>query len=260
MKIIVTGSTSPIGKILINRLIESGHTVVPLGGSESDVWTLGMTIPLAIEGDALIHLAHDREFTFRENSQAIRLIVDSFSGYKIFLSSMSAHSKSKSNYGQSKFASEDCFLETSGAVLRAGVVYGPEVEGIYKTCQSMIYDLPIIPLPFNGTSRMFTTHIEDLCEEFLDVLNSRRSGIFLAANPWPISFKKLLRRIEQQNPKSGIRIYISISPTLTRLILAILTILKIKNPTLDSLRSLDTEVSLLELSNIAPPKTSFRIL
>lgn len=260
MKIIVTGSSSSIGKILIKRLIESGHSVVALGGSSSDVWTLGMKIPLEIQGDALIHLAHDREFTFRENLYAIQLLIDSFSGYMIFLSSISAHSKSKSNYGQSKFASERCFLGSSGAVIRAGVVYGSEVEGIYKTCHSIIQKFPIIPLPFNGASRMFTTHIEDLCEEFLEILNNQQSGIFLAANPWPISFRKLLDKIEQQTPKSGKRKYLPVSPNLTRFALAILKVLKIKHSIYDSLKSLDTEVSLLELSNIAPTRTSFRIL
>ena len=259
MKIVVTGSTSSIGNYLSEILSQEGHIVIALGGSNSEIWKLGQVFPSNISADALIHLAHDRRLSQEENILAAKKLSSSFQGYQLFLSSISSHSKSKSIYGSSKYSIEQEFCQSDAATLRAGIVYGIGIQGVYETLQTLIARLPIIPLPYSGKSRMFTTHIDDLCTEICKMLKEQPTGIFLAANPWPMSFKALVQEIANEVDGKK-KIVIPISRFLTRRGLDFLTFLGFKNPNLDSLKSLDSEVSLPELGSIFESLTPFRSL
>ncbi len=257
MRIAITGSSSSIGRNLTYRLQEEGHEVIPFGGRTSKYWQLGQEFPSIVDVDILIHLAHDRGLSYFENIAATRKLTKSFLGYKIFLSSISAHSHARSIYGKSKFASESHFLEGSGAVLRAGVVYGPSIDGIYRKILDFSRASPIVPVPFGESTRLFTSHIDDLCSEICAMVEEKPKGIFLAAHPWPTSFRELIQKINLSMLGRPTK-YVNISPIFSLLLLHLLSLAHLKSSLIDSLKSLVRGVDLSELSVLQPSKTRFR--
>lgn len=258
MIIAISGSTSAIGKQLSNRLLMEGYQIVLLGGRDSSLWKLGEPFPRGISADVLIHLAHDRSLDLYENIDAINTLVNSFHGYMILLSSLSSHSRTKSTYGMSKNFAEMKFLENGGAAVRAGIVYGPNAQGIYHLLQSLCLRLPLIPMPYSGRSRFFLTHIDDLCSEIINLVKIRSSGIFFGANYWPHTLKNILMHISDSQGKT--RYFIGISPLVTRAFVHLASRIGLKSQVLDSLKSLQNEISNSEISDLNTPETLFRSL
>lgn len=256
MRVVVTGSTSVIGQRLITKLSEAGHTPVPLGGSGSNIWRLGQKLPCDLNIDALIHLAHDRSLSFKENIDAATILCNSFLGPKIFLSSFSAHSKSVSKYGQSKFATEAIFNNSNGTSLRAGVVYGDKVEGIFAQIELLIRKFYIIPLPYVGASLLFTTHIDDLIAEIVAKLDIFECSTTFAAHPMPISFNNLSFQIQKTLGLKRRTVGIWRQPL--DILMKSLVRLVPNFPMVDSLLSLSSEASYEELSKLKIPNSNFR--
>ena len=257
MKILITGASSVLGQTLNRYLLKQGHETYLLQGKQSTVWNLGQELPSCFQADALVHFAYDRGATLEQNVISINMVVNSFNGYKLLISSFSAHSKSKSTYGKSKFIAERIFTENRGSALRAGIVFGKEVQGIYGLLNKYLQVLPLSPLPFQGHRRLFVTHIDDLCEEILRTLELKSVGIIFAAHPWPISLRKLFeiisKNIGRRNQKT-----IGLPTVLTRVIIAVLKLFHFKSSSVDSLESLSIEVSATEISKLLPSITKFR--
>jgi nucleoside-diphosphate-sugar epimerase len=258
MKIAITGSTSGIGVYLNNRLQEMGFSTILLGGKTSEVWKLGQIVPKSIEADVLIHLAHDRSQSQDENVSAIEKICKTFSGRKINISSLSAHSNAISNYGKSKFYGEKIFTNFNGISLRCGVIYGANYYGgIYSQIEMLIRRIPFaIPVPYNGLSSMFTTHIDDLVNEIVDSLYSKRSGVIFSASPYPVSLYGLINQVLMKSAHR--RILVSIPREPLNSIGKILIRIKPRLKMIDSLMSLSSEISKEELSSLLIPNTMFR--
>jgi nucleoside-diphosphate-sugar epimerase len=259
MRIAITGSTSSIGNHLVNRLTLAGYDVIPLGGRSSDLWKLGMKFPEFLEADFLLHLAHDRTLTLKENVNATDLLVSSFQGGKIFLSSLSAHTSAKSIYGKSKYESEKLFLAHGGKVIRAGLVFGPNVGGMYLTLKKMTRAFPIIPVPYSGAPRLYMTHIDDLCDELIDLISRAERGVVLGAHCWPITLSDFIRRVRKQTSTHSFIVLVPIPRSILEIIRKILSPLKLRISLLDSLASLSTQINSEEFSNLVPPSKDFRI-
>ena len=256
MRVAVTGSTSVIGQRLVAKLSEAGHTPVPFGGSQSNIWRIGQKCPTELKFDALVHLAHDRSLSVKKNVEAAKVLCHSFMGRKVFLSSFSAHSKSVSKYGQSKYAMESIFNKSNGSSIRAGVVYGEKVEGIFAQIELLINKLPLIPLPYRGASLIFTTHIDDLIAEIVSEIASGESVTTFAAHPMPMSFNNLSFQVQK---KLGlIKRTINIWRQPLDALMKILVRLAPNFSMVDSLLSLSCEASYEELSELRIPKTDFR--
>ena len=258
MIVALTGASSSIGQHLSNYLIQSGHRVIAVGRQESFRWHLGEDLPKDLEADVLIHLAHDRRLSVEENIRSVRLILGSFDGHCIFLSSLSAHSNSKSIYGRSKFASEGLFLENQGTVIRAGIVFGSRILGVHYLLQTLKSSLPILPLPYSGHSRLFVSHIDDLCEEIERRLVSKDGGRVFAAHNWPYSIRHLITLLPIEDKKYRKQMQIPIPRTFMKLVLYPLRGLARRISAIDSLLSLECEISNLEISQLTRPLTKFR--
>jgi hypothetical protein len=257
MRVAVTGSTSVIGQRLLSKLSDSGHTPIPFGGSESNIWRIGHRCPSNLDLDAMIHLAHDRSFTVHENIEAATILCESFKGKKIFLSSFSAHSESISIYGQSKYAIETIFNNSNGSSIRAGVVYGDNVEGIFAQMEFLIRKLPIVPLPYRGSPLLFMTHIDDLASEIVKNLNKSEGLTTFGAHPMPISLSNLCFQIQKvySLKQRSISIWRQPLDVSLRLLVRFLP----NFPMVDSLLSLSCEASYEELSKLNVPETIFRV-
>ncbi len=256
MRIALTGSTSGIGLFLREKLAIQGIEVIELGRHQSNFWQLGDRIPQLENVDALIHLAHDRQRTLKQNIQDARVICESFSGRKIFLSSFSAHSGSKSKYGRSKFEMERVFSEFGGVSIRAGIVYGGDVGGIYKQLNDLILSLPLIPVPYAGNSLLFTSHIDDLVKEIISSLTSYSEKPIFGAHPNPISLFELMRKLSGALEVK--RYFLSIPPPFLSLTLPALIALFPNISSFDSLLSLSNQPSFSEVSQLEIPRNVFR--
>jgi nucleoside-diphosphate-sugar epimerase len=256
MRVAVTGSTCAIASHVVAGLSSAGYTVIETGGSTSNIWRLGQEFPLGLDADALIHLAHDRSLTVKQNIQAASLLCTSFKGPKIFLSSFSAHSKSLSRYGKSKFAMEDLFNKSNGASIRAGVVYGNQVGGIFEQLENFIAKLPIIPVILRGHPLLFTSHIDDLVFEILSKLRAVDGQTTFAAHPKPITLKNLCIEISHSGGFQKPFLFIPKQPidSIARLLIRVIPNFQL----MDSLLSMSCEVSYGELSKLKVPETTFR--
>jgi nucleoside-diphosphate-sugar epimerase len=256
MRIIITGSTCQIGRRLVERLKSEGHEITSLEGRQSRTWRIGEAIPPDFPADALIHLAHDRSHSFQESRENALVLCKSIEGKKVFLSSLSAHSKSISNYGKSKYETEMVFSEFGGVSLRAGVVYGNEMSGIFQQIQNLILSSRLIPLPNLGNFLVFTTHIDDLINEIIDALESTSPKVVLAANPNPITFGKLCKLLSLELDLK--RYFIPVPNQPFERIVRIIAKFFPKIYALDSLLSINPQASCMELSELAFPKNNFR--
>jgi nucleoside-diphosphate-sugar epimerase len=256
MRVAITGSTSIIGQRLIVKLSEAGHIPVPFGGSQSNVWRIGQKCPTDLNLDALVHLAHDRSLSVKGNIEAAKVLCDSFKGRKVYLSSFSAHSNSVSKYGQSKYAMESIFNNSNGSSLRAGVVYGEKVEGVFAQIELLTSKLPLIPLPYRGSSLLFTTHIDDLIAEIVSELDSRENSTTFAAHPMPISFDNLSFQIQKKLGinKKTIRVWRQPLDLLMKFLVRLVPNFHMS----DSLLSLSRGASYEELSKLKIPNSNFR--
>ena len=256
MRIAITGSTSSIGVRLAERLKENGYVTFALGGRESKIWQLGAVFPQNLEVDILIHLAHDRRLSLAQNIAAARILCDSFSGEKIFLSSFSAHSNSPSKYGKSKFEIEKIFAENKGRSVRAGIVYGEKVGGIFAQLETLLGMSRITLVPYRGLPTLLTTHIDDLISEIISMLVQTSPNTVFAANSYPISLNELLSKISFNK---GLKQYFVSLPRqpLDALLRALVQIAP-NIPIADSLLSLSRTVGNEELSNLQLPQTKFR--
>jgi nucleoside-diphosphate-sugar epimerase len=256
MKILVTGSNSKIGAHLIKKLRASGNEIIEFDGKGSKIWKLGEGIPKNSQADVLIHLAHDRNFSVEENVNANQEICSSFAGSKIFLSSLSAHRQSESKYGKSKFESESVFLYYNSSVLRAGIVYGKDVDGIMEKISKILRFFPVIPLPYGGNNLFYTSQIDDLVDEIIWQIYHPSQKIIFAANSYPISFYNLIHKISEFNHFSRFLVPLPRQP----IDFFLKYLLKfIRNTSFaDTILSLKTSVDYTELSLLRQPLTEFR--
>jgi nucleoside-diphosphate-sugar epimerase len=258
MKIVVSGSTSGIGRYMVKELARVGYEVIELGGRDSNSWKLGEPFPLKISADILLHLAHDRQLTVKQNIEAAEKLVSTFTGYKILLSSLSAHENSKSVYGRSKYAIEEIFLRNNGSALRAGIVFGQDVLGIYTVLTKILKKIKFIILPFAGNPRFFMTDVRDLAKEIQETIKYRPNDVVFAAHYWPKSMKELLIRISEIENINISKKIIRIPAFLTNGTILILRPLAKKFSFIDSLTSLQKGISNTEIVSLRQPISNFR--
>jgi nucleoside-diphosphate-sugar epimerase len=256
MRIAVTGSTSTIGQHLVNKLTGSGHTPILLGRNQLNAWKLGQELPKSLDIELLIHLAHDRSLTLKQNVEAASVLCASFHGPKIFLSSFSAHSKSLSKYGRSKYAIEGIFNDSNGSSIRAGVVYGEKIGGIYAQLELLVKKCPLIPIPYRGSPLLFTTHVDDLVEEILSTIGCSEGSTTFAAHFSPISLDNLCKKI--QDSLGSTKPVVKVPRQPIDFFLKILTQYCPNFPMADSLLSLSSEANYEELSRLKLPVSNFR--
>lgn len=257
MRIILTGSTSTIGKRLENFLKERGHIVIPLGGRDSKVWKLGEQFPSNFDADVLIHLAHDRRNGLQENLESTRIILENFSGYSLLLSSLSAHIRAKSIYGQSKFYSEELFLAYGGGAIRAGVIIDDMPIGIHQVILGAINKWPIVPTPYGGRSRFFFTKLDPLFLEILYMIESKRNAVVFGADPWPVTLDKMLRVLSESDVTGKRLKFFRINSFTTNFVLFLMKPFRKKFPSIDSLFSLKSEISNSDISKLDIPISDF---
>lgn len=132
------------------------------------------------EGEAvLIHCAYSKK-NIEENEIAARHILNEMKrvGIKqsVFLSSISASSKSGTNYAKQKNRLEHMFLKQAGIVIRAGLVIGK--GGLFLNTLSFIKRFRLLPVIGKGDQKVFFIGIEDLIQGIQELITHSRQGVF----------------------------------------------------------------------------------
>jgi nucleoside-diphosphate-sugar epimerase len=256
MKILVTGGSSAIGKNLIRKLVALDYSVINMSDTSKFQWRLGDNLPKFDDLDYLVHLAHDRSNDVQSNLLAAKKICESYSGKKIFLSSLSAHSKSRSTYGRSKYGQEEIFLDNNGVVLRAGIVFGSQMSGIYQKLSIFLSKFHYFPVPYRGNPTFYMTNVDDLITEILSQASCFPGRPVFCANSSPLTLRKILEYMSQIEETHNTFLELPIQPF--DYFVKNFASLFSKSQTLDSLLSISPEVSNFEISQLLKPINHFR--
>ncbi|HEX6926620.1 MAG TPA: NAD-dependent epimerase/dehydratase family protein [Longimicrobiaceae bacterium] len=189
MRILVTGGTGVIGKPVIDRLIQRGHSVrllsrnaerdaglwpervEPYSGSVSDA---GLVRGAAEGCDAVLHIAgivaeEPPAVTFQEvNVEGTRRLLEEAqragAARFVYVSSLGA-SHGASDYHCSKREAEELVRGFQGSwlVLRPGKVYGPG-DDVISTLLAMVRTLPAIPTVGWGKQPFQPIWMDDLAQ------------------------------------------------------------------------------------------------
>lgn len=256
MNVVMTGSTSFIGRKLKVRLEQANHNVITIGRTENSKWELGSAIPKIDNAAVLIHLAHDRDRNFSQCVSDAQIILNSFSQRIVYISSVSAHQNAKSKYGKCKFGEEQVFLNGGAVVIKVGLVADPQAEGVYGMLKSFVRRFPIIPLPLKGNSNFYISNINNLIDEFVELVESKNNGCVRGFGLKPINFRRLILDIAKLMNKN-----ILIFPLPKFPIHQIMMVSNRFWPRLtlfDSYFSLVNEIPNREVQNLKDPKTQFK--
>jgi hypothetical protein len=256
MNIVLTGGTSQIGKLLTAELHKHGHQVIQIGRGQSNAWQLGLPIPKTINGEVLIHLAHDRTRSVAETITDVRILLEGFSGFSILLSSTSAHALARSNYGKSKYLSEQLFIENRGSVIKAGLIYGSIGNRFLDTLSKILRSFRCVILPYRGNSRFFVSDADVLVAEVICTAQTKRTGKIRAFSLMPSSFRNLLIKT---NSDLKFKIFTIPSIILSNLLIYSIHFLLPRNESIDSLVSLVSEINLQEIITFESPVNDFNL-
>jgi len=198
MKIVLTGGSSFIGQKVASRLRAKGHDVTLIGRNESVRWSLGESLPSGNQWDVLVHLAHDRSRSLEQSTKDVTAILSKFCGKVVFISTMSAHRNSLSNYGKCKFAAEKLFFSAGACVLKVGMVKDREAEGIYGKIKKIVNTLWFIPLPLLGNPNFYSSYLQDLVEEIDSWVDNHANSYVRASSEESVTLYELVKGICQE--------------------------------------------------------------
>jgi hypothetical protein len=256
MNIILTGSTSQIGKLLKYKLRQHGHQVIEIGRNLPNSWQLGSPIPDSINGEILIHLAHDRSRSIEESISDTKALLNGYSGFSILLSSTSAHANSSSNYGRSKFFMEQIFIEKNGAIIKAGLICGSITNRFLEAITKKLRTYKFVVLPYRGLSRFFISDADTLVNEIILIAQTKHTGKIRGFSLMPMSFRNLLMKT---NCDLKFTILTIRSKIFSNLLIRTVHVLLPFNETVDSLLSLVSEIELLEITSLQSPVNEFNV-
>ncbi len=251
MKYLISGASSTLTKAISRELINRGHLVTLIGRQTPVSFELENPEknlqPLFESHDIFLHLAHSFENQVNPDlneaaARKIILLLDSPTSKVnkcIFISSESASAQAKSNYGQSKYRTEQAFLKSHKTVIvRIGIIDDNQIVSPFNILMKIVEKFKALPFPLPKRMIFTLTNIDEIVDNLEKIIH-----VDLVGGPYgnksQLDRTSILRILEDKglNP----RIIISIPLWLTS---AICYVGDKFNPThklADSLRSLVVE-------------------
>lgn len=218
MKVAITGVTGYLGSRLAAALRTDGHEPValsrraPAAPMEWRPYDLaGSPRPTILHGvDALVHAAYDLTVTRWPDIQRINIsgtlrlldVAAQADMPTVYVSSMSAYPGTEQLYGRVKLICEAATLERCGVVVRPGLVYGPQAQGMVGALRKAATTLPV--LPTLRAAHQFTVHEDDFVDGLVRLVSQRPGalGPVGLAHPEAVSFGQILSVLAQdRNPR-----------------------------------------------------------
>jgi nucleoside-diphosphate-sugar epimerase len=212
----VTGSNGYVGSRIASHLDAAGWEIRALCHSPASErhsrytqvhFELGEELaPAALDGvDALIHLAYDFSLTRRADIERVnvegsrRLLAAAHeAGVEriVTVSTLAAFPGARSLYGRAKLEIERTALDLGAAIVRPGLVWGPQGAALFGTLQRAVQRLPVVPLPAPAGLVISLVHEDDLAlltSRLLDRWPAGSGKLFVAASAQTLTFGELLR-------------------------------------------------------------------
>ena len=239
-KVAITGSNGFIGSALKQACIDYGISAVGMcrNPKQKDEITFDLNDPTTfakIPGDVttLIHTAYttqakDLKQAFHANitgSETLFNYCHEKNIKIIFLSSCSAHAKSQSFYGKSKYQLES-YLNENDTIIRPGFVIGD--GGIYKRLEQSMHTLRFAPLFWGGQQPLQIIQLEDLVKGIINACLQKCTGTYNLVYPTPYPLQEFYRQIfikQKMTPR-----FLHLPGNIALLVLKIAEFLKIPLP------------------------------
>jgi NADH dehydrogenase len=208
MKIAISGASGFIGGELV-RFLSKQYPVVALrrnlsGSSNANVeehkFDLNDETTFSTINDAavFVHCAFIKYD--RKNPEAFKVNIDSClrlaelckvqNKHFIFLSTMSAHTDAKSQYGKHKFEIEKLLSHYNCTILRLGLVMG-NTGGLFHNIQQTILKAAFVPLIDGGIQPIQVIHVNDLCKLIQQIAEKKTAGSYNIGTPKVYTLKYL---------------------------------------------------------------------
>lgn len=208
-RVLISGSSGYVGSRLCQALSARGCEIAALSrkpaGPRDIAFTLGTPISSEVlRGfDLLIHCAWDMKLQDPKENDRVNvqgsmqlLRAASEAGIKkiIFISSISAFSGCRSEYGKAKLAVEAEARGLGAIIIRPGLVYGDAAGGMVGTLEKVVEKLPAIPV-VGWSAEMYLCHEDDLAALIVDLAENAKSTtkVITAACPSPLQFHQILK-------------------------------------------------------------------
>lgn len=161
--------------------------------------------PRAFEGvDVVVHAAYATRRLPPEQARAVNFVgtmtVRELSrrhgvGRFVFISSTGAHPGAESFYGRSKFELEQRLDPACDAIIRPGLIIGPEHGGTFHRMAEQLRRLGVVPIFDDGRQIVQTVYIDDVCRAIELVVEKRLAGTFVVAEPDGVTMRDLFAKI-----------------------------------------------------------------
>lgn len=197
MKILVVGTNSNIGKILVPKILQMGIQVISVGrthhklSTERIDWRFGEEFPVILESDFVVFLPIDyssiklQNKFIADNTNPLFAILKNYEPSKIVIPlSFSASQHSKSRYGELKNRHEDMVKKHLMISLKIGWLDSPKNGGqITQIILKTLRKIPINVLPAYGNQTIYLTTKCELEEAVDKILKGHKQIRAFASNP-----------------------------------------------------------------------------
>jgi nucleoside-diphosphate-sugar epimerase len=166
----------------------------------------------ALDGvDALVHAAYDFSHTrwsdvARVNIGGSRRLLgaahDAGVDRVVCVSTVAAFPGARSMYGRAKLEIERITMEVGGAVIRPGLVWGPQGAAMFGALRRAVERLPVVPLVASADLDVPSVYEDDLAlllERLLGAWPDGSGKLFVAACEDMLTFGELLRSLSPEH-------------------------------------------------------------
>ncbi len=187
--------------------------------SPGDVTRLDSLID-AFEGhDAVVHLAvakSDEPFSYDVNVVGAQNVIAACHHHQVGrivnMSTQSAKIARRGIYGETKAQADDAFQSSGLAVvtLRASIVYGPDLLGVFGQLVDAVGKLPVVPVIGSGKWKSRPVHVRDLSDAVQAVLESPATvgQTYDLGGPDDVTFDQLIDAVAEQVGRSRPKVHV----------------------------------------------------
>lgn len=225
--IAVTGAGGHLGRALVGRLRASGAQVIGLSSSgEPHGRRFRLEEPPAADllagADILVHTAWDQSVTNEDDEQSINvdgslrlLDLAATNGMRVvFVSSLAAYEGTRSAYGLAKRAVERAVAERGGLSIRAGLIFGPDVGGMFAALSEQVASRRIVPV-VHSPGRVQLVHRDDLVAILAEVALSEpapAADLLVVAHPAAHSLGEVVATLARAQRRAVVRVPVPWKP------------------------------------------------